>query len=57
LSFPKNENGNYLMTTGGVPANRILITTAEKPALDAYTEKPKYKIDMTLPGTEKPEAQ
>jgi hypothetical protein len=46
---------SYLTTTEGVDPKNLSILTADKPALDTYTEKPKYKIDMTLPGAEKPD--
>lgn len=45
---------NYLITNGEVPAKNILITTADNPTLETYAEKVRYKIDITLPGTEKP---
>ena len=47
---------NYLLTTGGVDPKNLSILTADKPTLDAYNDKPKYKIDMNLPGAEKPDA-
>ena len=46
---------SYLTTTGGVDPKNLTILTADKTALDTYNEKAKYKIDMNLPGAEKPD--
>lgn len=46
---------SYLITTGGIPEKNIVVATAESTTLEAYSEQPKYKIDMTLPGAEKTE--
>jgi hypothetical protein len=54
LALRNEQLKNYLISTEGVPTKNLSILTADKPALDTYTEKAKYKIDMTLPGTEKP---
>jgi len=54
LELRNSQLKNYLMTTGAVPVKNLLINTADGATLDAFAEKAKYKIDMTLPGTEKP---
>jgi hypothetical protein len=46
---------NYLITTGEVPAKNITVKTADQATLDAYDKKSIYKIEMNLPGAEKPE--
>lgn len=45
---------NYLITNVAVPLQNIMIKTADNQTLETYTEKARYKIDMLLPGTEKP---
>ena len=54
LSHRNDQLKNYLITTGGLATKNLLILTADKPSLDAYTEKPKYKIDMNLPVPKSP---
>jgi len=46
---------NYLITTGEVLAKNITVKTADQATLDAYDKKSIYKIEMNLPGAEKPE--
>jgi len=56
LALRNDQLKNYLISTGGVDPKNLSILTADKPSMDAYTDKAKYKIDMNLPGTEKPDA-
>jgi hypothetical protein len=44
---------SFLNDSYGITEKNIVIKTAEMPALNNYTGKAKYKIEMTLPGTEK----
>jgi len=56
LALRNDQLKNYLISIGGVDPKNLSILTADKPSMDAYTDKAKYKIDMNLPGTEKPDA-
>ena len=44
---------DYMFTSYGIPEKNIIIKTADKQMLNSYTDDDKYKIEMTLPGTEK----
>jgi len=56
--FAKFENRNanlraYLNTSLGIPDKNIMVKTASKDTLSIYKDKSKYKIEMSLPGTDK----
>ncbi len=42
----------YLTETDQLPEKNIIIKTADNEAMEGYTDKSKYKIDMSLPGDE-----
>lgn len=48
---------NYMITSYEVPVQSIVVQSADKASMDAYSDKHKYKVDMHLPGEENAQAE
>jgi hypothetical protein len=44
----------HMITSYQIPPKKLIVKTAEKSALDTYTDKALYKIEMTLPESAAP---
>ena len=41
----------HMITSYRIPSKKLIVRTAEQSALNTYTDKALYKIDMMLPGS------
>ena len=41
----------HMITSYRIPSKKLIVKTAEQSALNTYTDKALYKIEMTLPGS------